>query len=294
MYPEEIEQKLRKRAGEGLFLLRELLPSMAPVSQYNGWTPEELRTLGYILTATARASESVALLVAYAQLWDAEILSRSVTEGTLKFCYLLQDRTTFKERHREYSEDLFQIALFKDHKKASELLSSLPNPEAPEWKPVRDQLLEDDELVKLGRAYPAAQRRALEGRWGFTGLVSHLAGSHDPLFEGFKGFTHGYSNASHIHHVDYIGAALPMDRERRSSIRRDLALLTHSHRLISEVISLLQLRLQIGYRFIGHDPSSLFEVTQKVANFSATGASEYEEWIGVEYPETFDEDIGSG
>jgi len=269
-YPENIYQELRARAEAGLLLLRELLPAMTPVAQYPAWTREEQRTLGYILSATARASESAVLLVAYVQLWDAEILARSVTEGSLKFAYLLQGQATFKDRHREYSEDLFRIALFKDHKKASDLLATLPNPEAPEWKPIRDRLLADKELVDVAQAHPAPQRRALETRWGFTGLVSQLAGSNDPAFEGFRGFTHGYSNASHIHHVDYIGALMPMDRDNRSPERRDLALLVHGYRLVSEVIAMFQLRLQVGYRYVGADPFVLAEIVQKIDRFTAS------------------------
>src|SRR5262249_16270161 len=118
-YPEAQIQKYLLWSRQALSLLRELLPLMSPVGQSEGGTREEGHTLGCILSANARSSESILLLVAYGQLWDAEVLLRSVVEGSLKFCYLLQDQATFKQRFQEYSNDLFRIALFKDHKKAA-------------------------------------------------------------------------------------------------------------------------------------------------------------------------------
>jgi hypothetical protein len=93
----------------GLALLRELLPLMSPVSRYPEWTREERRTLGELLSACARSSESVLLLCAYGQVWDADVISRSVVEGTLKVMYLLQSREHFKQRHQEYAFDLLDI-----------------------------------------------------------------------------------------------------------------------------------------------------------------------------------------
>src|SRR5580658_1068420 len=79
-------------AKDSLLLLRELLPLMAPLALHADWTNDERHTLGSLLTASARSSESVLLLCAYGQLWDAEVIARSVFEGSLKIAYLLQSR----------------------------------------------------------------------------------------------------------------------------------------------------------------------------------------------------------
>jgi len=129
MYSDEIYQTSLARAQAGLQLLRKLLPLMSPVGRYAGWEPEEGRTLGELLSAAARSSESTLLLCAYGQLWDAEVVSRSVFEGTLKFAYLLQSQETFKQRHQEYAHELFQIQRVKDHRKAGELLRALGDPQ---------------------------------------------------------------------------------------------------------------------------------------------------------------------
>ncbi|MFD2498571.1 DUF5677 domain-containing protein [Rhizorhabdus histidinilytica] len=157
---------------------------MSPVGSYEGWEAIERETLGFLLSATARASESALLLCAYGQLWDAEVLARSALEGTLKFAYLLQSPDTFTQRHTEYAINLFHIALMKDHLKCAELLAAVSDPDSLQWRPIKDRLLDDDELVELRATYDRVHRRELENRWGFTGLVSELSRSGDRLFRG--------------------------------------------------------------------------------------------------------------
>ncbi|MDS1135978.1 DUF5677 domain-containing protein [Nitratireductor indicus] len=286
MYTDEIYSRTRAWAEQGLFLLRELLPVMAPVARYEGWKPPERQTLADLLSASARSSESALLLVAYVQLWDAEILVRSVTEGSLKFCYLLQGRENFEERHRQYAHDLFQIGLFKDHKKAADLLAVVPNPDDRIWKPIRDRLLSDTELTSIGDAFGSSQRRSLETKWGFTGLIGELARSGDQLTKGFTGFAHGYSMASHIHHADSIGTSLAIERDLRSTERRDKVLLAHSARLISDILSCFHLRLAVGYRFIQHDFDPVVSAAEKIQKFRETFDGVYSDWMNVEYPES--------
>ncbi|TIX44378.1 MAG: hypothetical protein E5W81_20515 [Mesorhizobium sp.] len=284
MHSEEIHTKLKGWAEQGLFLLRKLLPSMAPVSRHEHWEPAERRTLGYLLSASARSSESALLLVANGQLWDAEILVRSVTEGSIKFYYLLQQPDTFKERHDDYSRDLYRIALFKDHKKAAELLAAVPNPDDHEWKPIRDQLLSDDEFAAIGNAQTSAGRRSLEAKWGFTGLVGELARSGDNLSRGFTGFAHGYSMASHVLHADFVGTSMALDRDLRSLERRDAILLAHGTRLISDVLTCFYLRLAIGYRFISNEFGPVQAAGKEIEALRAGFGNVFEDWMRVEYP----------
>lgn len=293
MYTDDVYSKLRTWAEHGLFLLRELLPLMAPVGRYEGWNPSERRTLGDLLSASARSSESALLLVAYVQLWDAEILVRSVTEASLKFCYLLQRREEFEERHREFASDLFQIGLFKDHKKAVELLAVVPNSDDRVWKPIKDRLLSDAELSSIGTAFSSAERRSLDGRWGFTGLIGEFARSGDELTKGFTGFSHGYSMASHIHHADAIGISIAMERDTRSTERRDAILLTHGARLICDTLSCFQLRLAVGYRFIEHDFEPILFASEKIRKLQEAFDGVYEDWMNIEYPDAQTNSVGT-
>ncbi|MFC0304018.1 DUF5677 domain-containing protein [Rhizorhabdus histidinilytica] len=262
---------------------RELLPLMSPVGSYEGWEAIERETLGFLLSATARASESALLLCAYGQLWDAEVLARSALEGTLKFAYLLQSPDTFTQRHTEYAINLFHIALMKDHLKCAELLAAVSDPDSLQWRPIKDRLLDDDELVELRATYDRVHRRELENRWGFTGLVSELSRSGDRLFRGLGAVAHTYSIASHVHHMDMVGASLPLDRDRRSAERREAIHQTHEARVISDLLNFMLLRLSVGYRFLGISLATLLPAKAKIDALHAKFEPAWSSWLNIEY-----------
>ncbi|MCZ0733952.1 DUF5677 domain-containing protein [Phreatobacter sp. AB_2022a] len=266
-----------------MFLLRGLLPEMTPVARHPGWTADQRRTLGDLLSATARSTESALLLTAYAQLWDAEILVRSVFEGSLKVAYLLQSPSSFEERHREYGHDLFRISLLKDHAKYAELLGVLPSVSDPGWRPFRERLLAEEEREEIATAYPKQVRSSLESRWGFTGLIGGLARSGDPIFKGFTGLATGYSMASHIAHADSVGTSIAMERDYRSAERRDAISLAHGVRLMTDVMVCFHIRLAIGYRFISRDPAPVARATKAMTDLKTSFGRVYEDWMEAEY-----------
>lgn len=283
MYSEDLTSTQREWAEAGLVTARQLLPLMTPVSRH-GWTPIERKTVGFLLSGTARATESALLLCAYGQLWDAEILARSVLEGSLKFAYMLQSPETFEQRHEEYASHLFSIAVMKDHRKAVELMSVVKDPEHPQWRPIKDRLLSEEELAELSATYDRVHRRELENRWGFTGLVGEMSRSGDPLFRNLGGMAHTYSMASHIHHMDMVGASIPLERDLRSQDRRETIHSAHEGRLISDVLVFLHLRLCVGYRFVGASMAPLAEAKAAIDAVGAQFDAAHSTWMDVEYP----------
>jgi hypothetical protein len=255
---------------------------MSPVSNYD-WDSEQRRTNAYLLTATARASESTLLLCAYSQVWDAEIVARSVLEGSLKFAYLLQSPAEFQQRHDEYANQLYEIALLKDHRKATELLALVPDPDSEHWRPMRDLLLSDPDLVALSQRYGKADRNDLARRWGFTGLVGELSRSADPYFHGLGALAHSYSMASHVQHVDFVGASIPLERDHRSMDRRDSANLAHNGRLISDILDFFFLRLATGYRFTGSDKTKLRDAWSSIQRAREPFKDAAAQWMDIEY-----------
>ncbi|MDP3742924.1 MAG: DUF5677 domain-containing protein [Methylotenera sp.] len=283
MYNDDLFNKQRIWSEKSLFLMRELLPLMAPVAQYDGWSNEERETLGFLLSATARASESVMLLCAYGQLWDAELIGRSVLEGSLKFIYLLQSRDDFKQRYTQYSEDLFNIGLLKDHQKTLDLLNASSDPDAAEWKPFREKLLSDEEVASIKSQCGKSERRALEAQWGFTGLIGALTKLDSQRYASIAMLAHGYSTASHIQHADYIGVSIPIERDLRTDERRNSIHLAHMVRLISDIFSFFYLRLSTGYRYINHDPTPLQGAREKIDRLQASFGDVYGSWMSSEY-----------
>jgi hypothetical protein len=270
-------------AERSLFLIREFLPLMSPLAAHPHWTAEERLTLASVATACARTSESVLLLCAYGQLWDAEVLARSVFEGSLKLAYLLQDRKTFKERHEQYAEDLFQIGRLRDHQKAADLLGAVPDPQKAQWKPIRDMLLPNDEHASISTRFNAGRRRELDMIWGAAGLMRSLTHSGDKQFTGFTGLAHGYAIASHIQHADFIGTSLPMDRDTRSADRRDSIHLAHLARLISDTFAFFLMRLIASYRYVGHDSAPIRSAIEKIRSLEEDFGTPYRNWVQAEY-----------
>jgi hypothetical protein len=283
MYNDAMFATQRDVAEKGLLLARELLPLMAPVGNYPDWSPKQRETLGMLLSAAARSSESAFLLMAYGQLWDAEVVLRSVFEASLKFAFIVQSRDDFEERFVEYDEHQFQIAILKDDQRVKELLAALPNPQGREWKPFREMLLSDAKRDELRLQYDRTKRRAMETKWGVNSLLTSLASKGDVMFSGFAGLAYGYSLASHIQHADYVGVSIPMDRDRRAEARRNSIHMAHLVRLVSDCFTCLQLRLRVGYRFIKCDPAPLLDATSKVDQLLASIGHFNDEWLKIEY-----------
>jgi hypothetical protein len=256
---------------------------MSPVANYPKWEQRDRKTVGYLLSATARTAESTLLLCAYAQIWEAEVLARSTLEGSLKFAYMLQSQEACAERHEEYAEDLYNIALVKDHRKAKDLLALVPDPQSATWRPVRGVLLSDEQFEELSSRYGRAARKELETRWGFTGLIGQLARSADPYFTDITALAHGYAMASHVQHVDFAGAAMPLERDCREPEQRESVHLAHAARIISDCLWFFFLRLSVGYRFVGADRSRLREVANAIEQACAPFGKGYSDWARAEY-----------
>lgn len=271
-------------SNEALSLMRELLPTMAPVASFPGWREEQRSTVGMLLSAAARSTESTILLCSYGQLWDAELVLRSVTEATVKFAYLLQSRDEFEQRIEEYSLNLFDIALLKDDKKVRELLRVLPEPDLKEFIPLRERLLSEAERSHIEEKYDKRNRSSIEGRWGFTRMISTIENNICGL-KGFSGLAYNYSIASHIQHADFIGISLPIDRDDKEMDRKLAQHLAHFCRLLLDVFAFFQFRLIIGYKFADVDLRTIHDVNRRVQQFISPLEDLYQEWIAIEYGE---------
>ena len=124
---------------------------------------------------------------------------------------------------------------------------------------MRARPLPSDEVTRIQRRLPRALRRELERKWGFTGLLQALVASNDAMFSNLAAMAMGYSTASDVHHVNIIGIAIADERAHRGADDRMAAERAYESRIISDVFACLIMRLAVGYRFVGADPSPLFE-----------------------------------
>lgn len=265
--------------------LREMLSLMEPFASHRFEDRAAAAALGELASASARSSESAMLLCAFGQLWDAELVMRSVVEASLKFCFILQSPEHFPERMREYREDLHDIGVLKGHNKISEFLGGIASHSDAQVRPLVDRLLAPEELTRLQDRLPRQKRNIIEQRWGFSAMVGVLDRSGDPIFAGIAGLAHGYAMASHVMHADPIGVSMPMERDHRAPDRRDAAHSVHLARLILDATAFQRMRLVVAYRFLGLPVDGLTRADEIVEAAARRQQAAYQVFAAREYRE---------
>lgn len=241
------------------------------------------RALALIYNACLSTSDSALGLVQSRKVWDADILVRSVFEGTCKFVLLCSgDQDVRSNRIREYQEELPQIASVRDHTRLAQLLEQLPDPQAPVWLPLREMLLPAPELEILRARYPRSRRKDIEQRWSFNSIVAALS-EQAGAFSGFSSLLHGYGMSSHVAHVDWTGASMIWERERRSPERVDTIEVAHGGRIIYDLLTASQVRVTAAYLYKGLSTVPIASVTESVKELRSAIDDADERWRTVEY-----------
>ncbi len=151
------------------------------------------------------ASQSAIILISNGSLWEAEILIRSVLEGSLKYTFLCTGiySDDIDRKFDEYWEYLYEIALIKEHQKSSHLLSLIDEDTSLEWKPIRDKLLPKEEFEQLQQKYPKKLKRYLEQKWSFSEIIQALSKPPNDEFKALSGLAYNYNLSSHLIHQDF-------------------------------------------------------------------------------------------
>lgn len=263
--------------------LMNLLPLFKPLGTSAAIEPDNLQSLGWLSSACVRPIGSALILIEHDKLWDAEVVMRSAFEATLKFIYILADRSLFLDRLREYSDDLFEISRLKDHLRAEDVLKAAANPEAQEWKPISDLLLDPKEIEDIKSRFDRAARLRLENKWSFSALIADLASSGDTRWTDLGSLLHYYRNASHILHADFSGAAMIMERTQRNIERRASIHEAHAARLLGDMLSLTLMRLAVTYSFLRVELSSILDRTAEAEKLLQEFQESADAWASCEY-----------
>lgn len=231
------------------------------------------------------SSESVLLLVREKREWDADVIARSVMEGSLKLTYMLDGSAEeVKAKADEYWNVLPLFRAIKHSERAKSFLDSLPNSNASEWQPFHDLLVEDAEVVELRARFSRQDRQALEEKWSFSGLCRTFARSENSERRNLAHLAHGYGMSSHLLHKDADGVGMVWDRYRRETLRQDAARLGHSARLVSDVCAFSQLRLFSLLRACGQPTQGIKSLEERYTDnlFSELKKAE-SQFMDVEY-----------
>jgi hypothetical protein len=189
------------------------------------------------------SSESVLILVCEQKEWDADLITRAVMEGSVKFLYMMDgDAVSIKAKVNEYWELLPQFSAIKHSERAKKFIDEIPNPGA-EWKPIQDLIIEDDEITAIRKIYSRQQRQALEESWSFTGICKYFTNSSNDGLRQLVHLAHGYGMSSHLLHKDADGVGMVWERYIRDSDRQNAVKLGHSSRIVSDVCAFAKLRL---------------------------------------------------
>ena len=208
--------------------------------------------------------ESALNLTSEQKLWDADILVRAVTEGSLKLAYILNATPDERERLAdEYWNVLPQFAEIKHSENATRLLALVSDADALQWQPLRDLLVPAERVNEIRKKHSKKNRNSLEERWSFFGLCQTFAAHENTGLRGIAGLAHGYSMNSHLLHKDAIGVGMVWERFTSAQPRRDAAILGHAARIVSDLWSMTKLRASSMLLAAGIDPAEVVTIEQR-------------------------------
>jgi hypothetical protein len=257
-------------------------------------------TSGFVLQQLALSchatGESALILIGSVRLWDAEMLIRSVFEGTFKFAYLCGGTAADRSaRANEYWEVLPAITRLKRHQRAQQLLAALDKPDADEWRPIRELMLDPSEVAALQAKYPKTHRQQVEHKWSFF-EIAHMLDKENGTAGALRHLMYGYGMASHQIHQDGDAIGMIWDREQREPERRDAVELAHGCRMLSDLLVMSMLRAVSLSRAVGVDLGSVKDADRAHEAFRSELHAAQSEWHRVEYApgvEEFGRDSGS-
>lgn len=221
-----------------------------------------------LFTTLHSTSESILILLLNQSIFDADVLLRTVMEGTIKYCYLMTGTDDEKkEKYIEYKIKLADIAKIFDHKKAIEAVDILREFSNNSTKPFECDILSDEKLSELNEQYPKKVQEKLKQKWSYQALLRSLAKANHE-YEAQLGTLSTYSLTSHFCHYDWIGVSFRnaqiVEAEEPNAIIFDIM---HSIRILSNVLSMELFRVAEYIRGNRFDSPEVAAFSMEVLKF---------------------------
>ncbi len=230
------------------------------------------------------SSESSLLLVQSGKEWDADLISRSVMEGSLKLTYMLYGSSSeIESKVEEYWHVLPLFSVIRHGEHARQFLDAIADADAPEWQPFKELLLEPEEVTSIRTTYSKRDRQELEERWSFAGMCRFFARTGEPGHRHLAHLAHGYSMSSHLIHKDADSIGMIWERSTRDEARRTAVTLGHSARVVSDACAFAKLRLLALWRACGEPKRVVGDIDAKYAHLAEELASANRRFNEVEY-----------
>lgn len=210
------------------------------------------------------SSESSLILVREAKEWDADMIIRSVMEGTIKYAFLMSgEPLKVRQKAFEYWEQLPNFSAIRHHDRAIAFLDEVSNPEDPEWIPFKKLLLTQEEIDCLRNGTNKKDRSLLEKKWSFSEITRSFAQSESSGLKLLSNLAHGYGMSSHLIHKDGDGVGMVWERCARNERDQSAVKLGHCARIVSDVCSFSKLRLFQLLRFCGQKTDIIQDIENR-------------------------------
>lgn len=238
------------------------------------------------------SSESSVLLIREGKEWDADIINRSVMEGTIKYVFLMNGESTdVQTKAFEYWEQLPNYAAIKHHERASSFLSEIANPDAPEWIPFKKLLLTEQEIDAYRNGANRADRKKLEQKWSFSEITRSFNASQSEGLHLLVHLAHGYGMSSHLIHKDGDGVGMVWERYGRNEHEQFAVKLGHCARIISDICSFSKLRLFQLLKFCNQQTDIIYKTETRYQLLFDELRKAGENFTKVEYGEELNNQV---
>lgn len=218
-------------------LINELFFSLVPLYKKENGDEQDV-VVPLFTTLHATSQNVLVLLRIQTALHDADVLLRTVMEGTIKYCYLMNG--TKDERHEkyiEYKHVLTEIEKISDHFKAIEAVKILKEFSINNTLPFEVNILSDEEIQLLQAKYTRKIKTEMKQKWSYQSLLKSLA-SNRPEYKAQLGTIATYSLSSHFCHYDWIGVSSRLAQLESAYDEKDeIYDILHCYRILSNILS---------------------------------------------------------
>jgi len=239
--------------------------------------------LRYLAVSCNQTTNSTLILIANNQLWDAEILLRSVIEGTIKYIYLCSgDESELITKSEEYFVDLPNIDEIKQQQRVRSFLEKLEDPELYDYTILRETLIEENELTELHNQYPRQERKRIEQKWAFNEIARVLSRDDSNLkdFDALRYLlSYTYGMGSNLAHKDATGLKLIHNRLQKNPEDTKLTELAHASRQINDILLMAGFRAIMIYKIHNVDGKPIIGLFESHKNFINTLEETRKLWL---------------
>ncbi len=279
-----VETKLSRWAGQARRDMRKYFKISKPYFEKNSQDEPDLRwVLTQLAVSCQLTSESSLILIGSNRLWDAEILIRSVLEGTLKFIFLCTgDEKELAARKNEYWEELPKIKALKRHQHICAFLATADDSSAKTWEILKELLLKEEDLEAINREFSFKAKQQLQQKWSFSEMVKTLANSEIMGYDSLMRLYFGYGMGSHLIHQDAEAVGLIWERSQSEPRRREALELAHGARGIRDLLTLAMVRALMIFKINQADPQPVIDLFQSQQRLRNELEKTQEEWWQIE------------